>query len=223
MTDIQRRGLLASLASRLPNTSHNELRVLDLVLDRLERDRQHTPARLEDTLAAVGDELVRWAGRVLAERDQELAELHEAARVEMVGGPIDRGIVDLAVIDAARADASGIGVRVRTMANFATPTGAISPEALAELERANQHAIDALAISRFRTPESRLYYVIECAQAGVITSNQAREVLDELAEWHADAHLTRASDVPARIARTDIDDDEPYAEWDVTDLGGESG
>ncbi len=143
--DLQRRGLLSSILGRLPACSHDELRVLDLVLDRLEHDREHTPARIADTLDAIGGELVRWAGRVLAERDQ------------------------------------------------------------AALEDKRNRALGA---------------VRELARAGGPT----RAVLDELAEWSPSQHETRVSEAPARIAARDIDERDPYEEWDLSDEhGGEGG
>ncbi len=172
--DIQRRGLLASLASRLPAASHDELRVIDRVLGRLElgrdryglldlaKPRDWRRERFEERLDAL-----------VYDACEELAL--EAARAEMVG--VDPGELDALAALAAR------------------PT----------------------------TPAARLEHVIYCAQIGAITPERAREVLDGLAEWHPSQHETRVSDAPAKLAARDIDEDEPYAEWDVTDLGGEGG
>jgi hypothetical protein len=167
-TGIERRGLLASLAGRLPAASHDELRVIDRVLGRLElgrdryglldlaKPRDWRRERFEERL----DALVYDACEELALEDRARAELREAARVEMIGGPNNLC-------------GGGIDVRVRFAANFVTPVAYASHPS-------------------------------------------------ELAEWLPDAHHTAVSDVPARIASRDIDD-EPYAEWDVTDVGGEGG
>ena len=169
MTDLQRRGLLASIASRLPAASLEELRVVDLVFDRLEHGRLHAPARIQDSLDAVGGDLVRWAQRILVERDQEREELHEAARDEQVG--------------------------------------------------------PAMVPLRQRSCNERAAYIIQTAQVGAVAPEFARELLaanaapDELAEWRADAHETRISDAPARLA---LDaDPEPYeVEYDFEGGGG---
>ena len=85
MSDIQRRGLLASIGARLPLASFDELRVLDAALEAIEQARDpHATSRrpsLSFALAEIADEL--------ALEDQARAELHEAARDEMFAG-VDR-------------------------------------------------------------------------------------------------------------------------------------
>jgi len=203
-TDLQRRGLLSSITGRLPSASYEELRLLDLVLERLEFARTG-PDRSWNFAADLCDSLIRGLHGALAERDRQTAELKEAARDEMVGGPNE--------------DASGIGVRVRMMANFVTDR---------DLQRALGLEVELAGTSadrRQRCVDEHGYGCArpECGRGRRVTGAAAMEAAAELAEWQADAHLTRASDVPARIARADIDDDEPYADWDLTDLGGEGG
>ncbi|HZJ63920.1 MAG TPA: hypothetical protein VFD36_10425 [Kofleriaceae bacterium] len=89
MTDTQRRGLLASILGRLPSTTPGEMRVLDLVLERLEHARLEPPRRSQSYEDDLCDSLIRSVQGCLAERERQRAELHEQARAEMVGGPWD--------------------------------------------------------------------------------------------------------------------------------------
>jgi hypothetical protein len=89
MTDLQRRGLLASIVGRLPATTHGELLVLDLVLERLESARS-TPSRAPVGFPeALVDSLIRGVQGALAERERQRAELQEHARDEMLSS-VDR-------------------------------------------------------------------------------------------------------------------------------------
>jgi hypothetical protein len=159
-SDLQRRGLLASLAGRLPAASHDELRVIDRVLGRLElgrdryglldlaKPRDWRRERFEERL----DALVYDACEELAIEDQARAELREAARVEMVGGRIHyehpgyQGTADLGPPDGVPL----AGIPSRQYVVECAQVGAITPEVarglLADLEAANQAAIENMAI-----------------------------------------------------------------------------
>ncbi len=52
------------------------------------------------------------------------------------------------------------------------------------------------------------------------TAASLRAESDEAHEWDQDAHLTRVSTEPARIALSDIDDRAPYEAFDVSDVVG---
>lgn len=103
--DLQRRGLLADLARQSRGLSLDAVRVLDRIASRLVRRQQRDltltlgtmrtwtrdqwgrdlddgSETLDDAIAAVADQLVL--------EDQELASRREAARAEMVGGPVQR-------------------------------------------------------------------------------------------------------------------------------------
>jgi len=94
--DLQRQALARDLARRIPLASHDELRIVDAVFARLELGRERygqlvlagdhrdwIKERREELLDAIVYEL---AGE-LAAHDHAYAELHEAARREMVGDP----------------------------------------------------------------------------------------------------------------------------------------
>lgn len=73
-----------------------------------------------------------------------------------------------------------------------------------------------------------IYDTIETLQAETVarenTQAAAVEELVELAHWQANDQRTRVSDESAEIAMKDIDDREPYEDWDVSDVhGGEGG
>lgn len=133
--DLQRRGLLASLAARHQALELDALRVIDRITARLELGRERHGVldlaaprdwrreRFEERL----DALIYDVCEELALEDRARGELHEQARVEMLG------------------------------------------------------------------------------------------------EFAPDRQPTRISDESARIALADIDEDEPYAGWDVSDVGGEGG
>jgi len=77
--DIQRQALARSIAIRLQLLAHGELRVVDDVVTRLcqrASDRRRPTEAVDDLIAGVEARLV--------ELDVERAELHEAARAEMV-------------------------------------------------------------------------------------------------------------------------------------------
>ena len=106
--DLQRRGLVSDLARRLQLASHDELRIVDALLVRLELGRcrygklalasdrrDWVKERREELLDAIVYEL---AGE-LAAHDHAHAELHEAAQLEMLSA------VHTNVTPAGRADA----------------------------------------------------------------------------------------------------------------------
>lgn len=96
MSDVQRLALARDIARRLQLASLDEIRVLDALLLRLElgreryghlglgRDRRDwAKERREELLDAIVYELADE----LATLDRQRAELHEAARLEMLGEP----------------------------------------------------------------------------------------------------------------------------------------
>ena len=70
MTDLERRGLLAAIVGRLPACAAFELRVVDLVLERLEFARTG-PDRTWNFAADLCDSLIRALQGALAERDRQ--------------------------------------------------------------------------------------------------------------------------------------------------------
>jgi len=89
----EHQALIRDLARRLQLAAHDELRVIDRILTRLEigrerygeldlsRPRDWRREHREELL----DALVYDVAEELAREDQERAELREAARVEMLG------------------------------------------------------------------------------------------------------------------------------------------
>lgn len=176
-TELQRQALARDLARRLQLASHDEIRVVDRVLQRLElgreryglldlaQPRDYRRERFEERL----DALVYDVREELALEDQHRAGLREEARVEMLGNHTLR---------------KPRGCRCHLEAgDSACPVHPLPPE--------------------------------ELAYAASIGAPYV-----ELLEWQADQHATRASDVPARIAAADLDEDEPYAGFEI---GGEGG
>lgn len=92
--DTQRRGLVADLTRRLALASHDELRVIDRVLQRLElgrerygllvlaRDRRDWRREQREELL---DAMIYDVADELRGEDLAIANLREAARAEMVG------------------------------------------------------------------------------------------------------------------------------------------
>lgn len=109
MGEVQRQALARDLARRLPCLGLDELRLVDYVVARLQLGRERygeldlaAPRDWGKELAEeLVDALVYQAARELAAQDREREGLREAARQEMVGGPIEASIADLATKVAA--------------------------------------------------------------------------------------------------------------------------
>lgn len=187
--DIQRQALVRSIAIRLQLLAHAELRVVDDVVTRLcqrASDRRRPTEVIDDLIAAVEAEL--------AQQDRERAELHEAARAEMLGEsepmPSD---------DAICASCE------HPMARHRTPgTECVAGDCLCDRFRRQQAIEVAIGIPGDNVSLRPM-------------------VFDPAIEFAADRHLTRVSGTPATLAPADVarDRDENLElEWGVDEHAG---
>ncbi len=208
MSEVQRLALVRVLTPRIAALELDAVRLIDHVVTRLELGRERYGdldlAAPRDWSKELGEELidalVYQAANVLAAQDLARASLREAARREMVGEPtplFERAHVRFehpgynGVADLGPADPASAAPMTAPAAAFAELFNRECDAAIASADR-REAELDAHGYGR---PPSDPGFA-------------------------ADAHLTRVSTEPARIAASHEAGGEPYEELE---LGGEGG